>query len=798
MPTNVGGISVSIKLDDREAIQQLAKVRQKGEELNNEINQKTAKKDALTEQLQAAEKESEGLSNALTEAADKVSALGAEMAKGEPSARLVEAQEQSDTLAAILTRAFNKVSEIEDAIDNGPPKDQMRDYQERLKEANAELKEAEAAYTEQRKVIEKIKGEDLADYNSRLKEANAELKQAETAYNAQQKNIEKIRSELESTTGSLEKDQARLESLNNQADMLEKQALASKSATAKLQNAVKQAAASMEKGFQRVGRMVKRVFVFTVILRALRALREYFSDIFMSVPEFNQALSELKGNLLTAIQPLLDRAIPALVRLVSILRDVAAVLADIVSRVFGTTAAASQASAKTINEQAEAYKNAGKSASKASKQLASFDQLNILSTSGSGSSSTAAASFNTDFEGLLGEKLKALELLVGEALLVIGTILAFSGINIPLGITLMAIGAASIYSSVRGNWNELKKQMEGTIGKIFTLVSVASLVLGAILTFSGVNLPLGIALMLIGAAGLTTMAALNWEKIVTALQGPIGKIVAIAFGALIALGLILTLSGASVPLGIALIIAGAAGLGTVMGLNWDKIVTAIQGPIGKIAAIASGALLALGIILVASGVALPLGIALIIAGATGLFTVGALNWNAIKQKVAGVWSGIVQWWKTEVAPVFTKEWWNETLSVVGDAVTDMINDATKKLKTFFAWVSGTNLGTTVNEHGSSHSSGSFLTYDAYMNSVTAGTAIPTSGDFLASLAGYSAPGSSSGSGTAAAIEAVGDKVAAAISKMQLSANIDGEKITAKVKQNLNKDARAGGKAVIVG
>lgn len=49
--------------------------------------------------------------------------------------------------------------------------------------------------------------------------------------------------------------------------------------------------------------------------------------------------------------------------------------------------------------------------------------------------------------------------------------------------------------------------------KIETIVSGALLGLGAILAFTGVALPLGIGLMAVGAVGLASAVAPNWNGI---------------------------------------------------------------------------------------------------------------------------------------------------------------------------------------------------------------------------------------------------------------------------------------------
>jgi hypothetical protein len=508
--------------------------------------------------------------------------------------------------------------------------------------------------------------------------------------------------------------------------------------------------------FQALGRAATQ-FVSGLLSGAarygLQAFRNYFFDIVKSMPQVQQAIAEIKGNLMTAVQPIVERLIPAFQTLLDILIQVSAVLADIVAKIFGTTAASARESAEALNSQAKAYKTAGSAAKKASRQLASFDQLNVLNNnSSSGGGATSALSgmapkFSGGFISEMEDKIGALELLLGEAFLVLGAILLFSGVNIPLGIALIALGAASIVAAAGLDWEALKTQMEGPIGKIFTLVAAAALVLGAILTFSGANLPLGIALMVIGAAGLATALALNWDKIkeeltgpmagiyailsvallvigailvfsgislplgialmaagaaglvaVTALNwdkikeeltGPMARIYAIVSAAVLVIGAILVFSGISLPLGIALMAAGAVGLAAVVALNWDKVKNAIKGQFGGIMALISAGLLVLGIILTIAGV-LPLGIALIVAGAAGLVTVTALNWDAIKQKIVDVWNSIRTWWEFNVAPIFTVQWWADKFSSISDGlkqkVTDGINIAIDLFNRFIDWV----------------------------------------------------------------------------------------------------------------
>ena len=92
-------------------------------------------------------------------------------------------------------------------------------------------------------------------------------------------------------------------------------------------------------------------------------------------------------------------------------------------------------------------------------------------------------------------------------------------------------------------------------------------------------------------------------------------------------------------------------------MNWDFITEMMRGKVGVITAIASGALLVLGLILLFTGVGAGLGLGLILAGAAGLATVVAFNWNFLSEKVKEIWGKVKSFWNEHIAQVFTKEWW---------------------------------------------------------------------------------------------------------------------------------------------
>ena len=231
------------------------------------------------------------------------------------------------------------------------------------------------------------------------------------------------------------------------------------------------------------------------------------------------------------------------------------------------------------------------------------------------------------------EKTKKLLVIAGAVELAIGAILAFSGANVPLGIALMIGGITTTAATL--NWNSINPSIQKAMGGITFTSAIAMLALGAIMAFSGANIPLGVGLLIGGATTMWASAALNWNSMDTQIKQTIGKITAITGGLLLAIGMILALTGVNVPLGIGLIAGGAIVLGSAVALNWDSLKTSISSQVTEIVKFVSKAFIALGAVLAFSGVNVPLGIALMASGAVGLVSTSKIDWNYIPNKVKG-------------------------------------------------------------------------------------------------------------------------------------------------------------------
>ena len=456
------------------------------------------------------------------------------------------------------------------------------------------------------------------------------------------------------------------------AGQLATQIAAAKERTTGFSAAAEEADKRLKKFSDRVKVLARRVLVFSLITRALRSLKDYMWETIQTNDEAMAAVGRLKGALRTLAQPILNVLIPAFTVLVNVITQVVNALSKLVAMIFGTTADEAARAAENLYNQQKALSGVGGAAKKASKSLASFDEINKLSGDTSSGGGGAGA---PNFVSSMKDQISAVtSLFVGAGLLALGAILTFSGINIPLGIALMAIGALTIYSAVSENWGAIKEALQGELAGIVAIVSVALLALGAIFVFGGVNVPLGLGLLVLGAVGLAATIAANWGVIKEALQGEVGQIVAVVSTALLALGAVLLFTGAGIALGLGLILVGAAGLAAAIVPNWESIVEALQGPLGEVIGKISAALLVLGVVLLFTGAGVPLGLGLIAVGAVGLAAAIAPNWNFLLDKLKGVWEDIKAWFNNTVIGGLLKakekiaEWGHNVIGKVKDVL----------------------------------------------------------------------------------------------------------------------------------
>lgn len=376
----------------------------------------------------------------------------------------------------------------------------------------------------------------------------------------------------------------------------------------KMNAAVKKAAKSAEAFGKRIKSVVQGALVFTVITQGLSKLRDWISDVISTNSAASASIAKLKGALLTMVHPLVQVIIPAFTTLVKVLTAVVSVIANVVSALFGTTTAESANAAKSLNAQKNAYKGVGSAAKSASKQLASFDEINKLSgESNGGSSADIAPDFS--FMDSISDRLK----------------------NIAKDVALIGAGFAL--------W-KISEKLPGMLGDIGTKVA-------------GIAIAIGGLLLLFDGLKDAWENGVDWGNLTEILAGA----AAAAFGLYTAFG--------KVGAGIALIISGAAMIVTAFkdiisnGANLKNTLLLIAGIVatGLGFFFLTGSVIPLVIAGIAAVVVAVLGLTgnleefcqnlkeNILGGLidfiTGVFTGDWTKaWEGIKKVFKGIWNGI--------------------------------------------------------------------------------------------------------------------------------------------------------------
>ena len=223
------------------------------------------------------------------------------------------------------------------------------------------------------------------------------IKQQEAAVASMEKEWNAMNDKLDKQNAAIRDGEAELDRMKAKAGELGKQLGNTGKNARKIQEGLGKASNGLEAFTKRVKMLAKQVLVFTIIYRALAALRDWLADVVAVNGDARDAIAQLKGALLTLAQPLVQIIIPAFTALVKVLATVVSIIANIVSSLFGTTEKESANAAKSLNDQINAYKGVGSAAKAASNQLASFDEINKLSGEGSGEGGGGSGIILPDF-----------------------------------------------------------------------------------------------------------------------------------------------------------------------------------------------------------------------------------------------------------------------------------------------------------------------------------------------------------------------------------------------------------------
>lgn len=319
----------------------------------------------------------------------------------------------------------------------------------------------------------------------------------------------------------------------------------------------------------RLREIVSGALVFNLISAGVRNVTQYFGSALKSSSEFNAAIAQLKGTLLTAFQPIYEAVAPAIIYLIRLLTVAAQVAGQFFAAISGKSYGTMQKNAEALYNQANGLEAVGGAAKDAKKQLMGFDEINRLDaneTGGGGGGGTAESIspiFSDIEESGMTDNLQNILQWVSA----IGAALMMWKISSLFTVDLSTIAGLAITAggAVYYLWNWADAFANGIDWENLRgmLIGAAAVVGGLAVAFG----PLGAAIgLIITGIGLAALALMEWiETGELSNEASVALVAGImAIGAAIAL-----LIG---PGGwIALLVAGLVSAAALIIANWEEI-----------------------------------------------------------------------------------------------------------------------------------------------------------------------------------------------------------------------------------
>lgn len=441
-------------------------------------------------------------------------------------------------------------------------------------------------------------GEKYQSLNTKADETRIKLQEATGA--ATQAEIQKTNTKIEETTAKLDSAKAN----------------AAKAGEA-LKSGSEKSSSALDKFNNRIAGLAKRVFIFSVITKALRALKNLFTQSAQGSDTFKNATAGLQQSLWAIYSVIYQYIMPVVNKVAQLISRLVQNAVTLLSKMLGKSTSELLANGQALKKQTKGLKETEKAAKKAAGGVAAFDEVNQID----GGDDT------------------------GES------------------------GDVSETGGISFDAKPLADEVNNVLDAILLVVGGAFFVIGLLLVCTGTAIPMGIGLMIAGIGILAAeIASIDWDNMPEKTKTVLTAIAAIAGLFLLALGCILLAVPGHTGLAVGCIIGGVALLVAAVALNWDSISEKLQGTFGVIMAIIGGALLVLGIILLFVPSALPIALALIVAGAGSLVAVVVANKDAIVGWIKDIWKSIKDFWNKYIAQIFTSKFWKNLFSKIGDGI----------------------------------------------------------------------------------------------------------------------------------
>ncbi len=580
-----------------------------GDTLKTALGGGSAEQAKLAADIKAATAEIQKQESALEELQNRLIALSSGEATGESkqtkqlTAELSSTEKEMQKIAAEMDKVNAKADRLRDTaitIDGETITASAQEYNSLIEKSD----ELGAKYTQ------------LADNATQLRE---QLRIA--TGEATQKEMDALNVKIEQTSSKLEKAKAKAQTLGD-----------------KFSGSVQKSKLGIEAFNKRIAALAKRVFVFTVITKALRQLKSLFAATAKTNGEYNSAVAMLNDNLWALYSVLQQYVMPIIIKIAQTISLLAQNAVSVLARLLGKSTAELIASGKALKKQTQEMNDNAKATKKATQALASFDEVNTLNTTED--TDTVSTFKAADLSAGVSGALNAVLLAAGGFLAVLGIILICTG-HIGTGIGFLLAGAAIFgIQAATMDWNNVPDKVKKTLAIIAEVTADLLIAVGLIICLCPNGIALGIGLLISGFAMKYAEATLG-DKLPEDVKRTIAKVNAIVGGALIAIGLILCLTGAGIPMGIGLIIAGATMEYTAYSMSTSETQEKVRDIVSKILAIAGGAEIAIGLLMCLSGLGLPVGIAMLVDGYLKVKGATQLSSNPIVTKVKDTVNAVI-------------------------------------------------------------------------------------------------------------------------------------------------------------
>lgn len=326
-----------------------------------------------------------------------------------------------------------------------------------------------------------------------------EVSALQKAFNSSASEMERVDAAIKNTTNTLNGATTEAQTLQQGISKASESTEHLADNTNKTATAAGYATSAFGKFEHRVAGLIKRVFVFSVITLALRNLRKWLSNVVAGNAEATAAIAQLKASLLTLAQPILNVVVPAFIRLIQIITAVINRIINFFAMITGGSKKEWAQQAQALNAEQAAIAGVGGAAEDASKQLASFDEINKLEGSSQGGGGGAGGAAGADFSELLnGDDLiddsklrKILDIVtaIGAALLAwkIGDALGL-GLRGIIGLAMALWGIIKFIREYLDAWNN-GITMDNLVGMLLGLTALAA---GLFLLFGKVGAAIGL------------------------------------------------------------------------------------------------------------------------------------------------------------------------------------------------------------------------------------------------------------------------------------------------------------------